>query len=204
RFPTHPTDGVLEDNHVAFKLRSDSSTILQSAERQLFADVGGPAYVGDILQLTSKRIGFAGRGFGTTSVAKKLALEAGVAGAASIPDNAQLTMGFTSTQTAALGPDNIPSLETLRGVTDQFPNGYFAHWCAMHLSHLNLDLAAWYGKPCADRGGRMMAPQTQVPTAVTTVTIANGPANVATLDQVKADAANGKAGHNSRLPQATR
>jgi hypothetical protein len=203
RFPSDPADTVLEDNHVAFKIRSDSSSILRSVESQLFSDVGGPAYVGDLLELTSKRIGFAGRGFGTPSVAKTLALQAGVPGADSIPDRAQLTMGFTSTQTAALGPDNIPSFETLKGVTDQFPSGYFAHGCAMHLSHLNLDLATWYGKTYGDRVGRMMAPQTPVPPDGT-VTIANGPADVTTLDQVKADAANGKAGHNSLLQQATR
>jgi hypothetical protein len=203
RFPSDPATVVLEDNHVAFKLRSDKQSILQSVESQLFGDPAGPAYVGDLLQLTSKRIGFAGRGFNTTSAAKTLALAAGVPAAASIPDRAQLTMGFTSTQTAALGPDNIPSFETLRGVTDQFPGGYFAHGCAMHLSHLDLDLSAWYGKSYTERVGKMFAPQTAVP-ADGTVTIPNGPANIATLEQVKSDAAAGKAGHNSLLQQATR
>jgi hypothetical protein len=203
RFPSDPVTVVLEDNHVAFKLRSDKQSILQSVESQLFGDPASPAYVGDLLQLTSKRIGFAGRGFNTTSAAKTLALAAGVPAAASIPDRAQLTMGFTSTQTAALGPDNIPSFETLRGVTDQFPGGYFAHGCAMHLSHLDLDLSAWYGKSYAERVGKMFAPQTAVP-ADGTVTIPNGPANIAALDQVKSDAAAGKAGHNSLLQQATR
>jgi hypothetical protein len=204
RFPSDPDGVVLEDNHVAFKIRSDSSTIVSSVERQLFDDVGGPAYVGDLLQLTSKRIGFAGRGFTKPSVAKTLALAAGVPDAASIPDRAQLTMGFTSTQTAALGPDNVPSFETLRGVTDQFPSGYFAHGCAMHLSHLNLDLHAWYGKTYGERVGQMFAPQTPVPADGTTVTIPNGPAGVATRAQVDADAAAGKAGHNSLLQMATR
>jgi hypothetical protein len=55
-----------------------------------------------------------------------------VPGADQIPDNSQLMLGFTSTQTQALGPDNLPSFETLRGVTDQWPNGYFAAGCAMH------------------------------------------------------------------------
>ena len=53
-------------------------------------------------------------------------------------------MGFTSTQTQALGPSNLPSFETLAGVTDQWPNGYFAAGTAMHLSHLYLDLDLWY------------------------------------------------------------
>src|SRR3954452_12355993 len=179
-FPSDPGGVALEDNHVAFKIRSDKASIVQSVEAQLFGQPGGPAYVGDLLQLTSKRIGFAGRGFGTMSAAKKLALDAAVPGAGSIPDRAPLSMGFSSTQPAALGPDNIPSFETLRGVTDQFPSGYFAHGCAMHLSHLDLDLVAWYGKTYADRVGRMMSPQTPVPPDGT-VTFANGPANVATL-----------------------
>jgi hypothetical protein len=204
RFPSDPADVVLEDNHVALKIRSDDSAILQSVEQQLFADVGGPAYVGDLLQLTSKRIGFLGRGFGTNSVVKQLALAAGVPGAEEIPDRAQLSMGFTSTQVEALGLDNIVSFETLRGVTDQYPSGYFAHGCAMHLSHLDLDLPTWYGKSYADRVGRMLSPSTAVPADPATVTLPNGAAQVATRAQVQADAARGAMGHNSALQMATR
>jgi hypothetical protein len=203
RFPSDPPDVVLEDSHVAFKIRSDSSDIVKSAETQLFSDPASRAYVGDLLQLTSKRIGFAGRGFGTTSAAKTLALKAGVGSASSIPDRAQLMMGFTSTQPDALGPDNIVSFETLKGVTDQFPSGCFAHGCAMHLSHLDLDLDLWYGRSYADRVRRMFSPTTTAP-GEGTVTLPNGPAQVATLDQVKADAANRMAGHNSLLQMATR
>ena len=108
---------------------------------------------------------------------------------------------FTSTQPAALGPDNIVSFETLSGMTNQFPSGYFAHGCAMHLSHLYLDLDLWYGRTYGQRVGRMFSPTTSVP-ADGTVTIPNGPPG-ATLDQVKADAAAGRAGHNSLLQTAT-
>jgi hypothetical protein len=203
RFPSDPASVVLEDNHVAFKIRSDKQSIVQSIETQLFADPNSGAYVGDLFDLTSKRIGFAGRGFGTTSAAKTLALAAGVAGAESIPDRAQLMMGFTSTQPDALGPDNIVSFETLKGVTDQWPSGYFAHGCAMHLSHLNLDISSWYGKSYADRVQRMFSPRTTA--ASGTVTVPNGAAQVATLQQVKDDAANlHMAGHNSALQMATR
>jgi hypothetical protein len=203
-FPSDPASVVLEDNHVAFKIRSDSTTILSSVETQLFADPSSPAYVGDLFDLTSKRVGFVGRGFGTTSVAKTLAVQAGVPGAQQIPDNAQLMLGFTSTQTAALGPDNIPNFETLRGVTNQYPNGYFAHGCAMHLSHLNLDLASWYGKSYADRVKAIMSPGTAIPATGQPVTYPNGTAQVATAAQVKADALKGVAGHNSALQTATR
>lgn len=114
-------------------------------------------------------------------------------------------MGFTSTQTQALGPDNIPSFETLPGVTDQWPNGYFAAGCAMHLSHLYLDINLWYqGFDYATRTKRMSSPHTAVP-AQGTVTIPNGPDQVATLDQVKQDAETlHQSGHNALLQQATR
>jgi len=203
RFPSDPDSVVLEDNHVAFKIRSDSSAILQSAESQLFDDRSSPAYVGDLLQVTSKRVGFLGRGFGTTSAGKKLAMDAGLPGAGSIPDNAQLMLGFTSTQTAALPPDNLPSFETLRGLTDQFPSGYFAHGTAMHLSHLELLLDHWYGKSYAERVARMLAPNTPVPPEGT-VTLPNGPATVATMSQIQTDAQKGLVGHNQLLQTATR
>jgi hypothetical protein len=203
RFPSDPASVVLEDNHVAFKIRSDQQSIVQSVETQLFADPNSGAYVGDLFDLTSKRIGFAGRGFGTTSAAKTLALAAGAPGAASIPDRAQLMMGFTSTQPDALGPDNIVSFETLKGVTDQWPSGYFAHGTAMHLSHLNLDIQSWYGKSYAERVQRMFSPRTTADSG--TVTVPNGAAQVATQQQVMDDAANLRmVGHNSALQMATR
>jgi hypothetical protein len=208
RFPSDPADVVLEDNHVMFKFRSDSSSIVSGAERALFDDPNSGAYIGDLFDLTSKRIGFLGRGFGTQSVGKTLALAAGVAGADKIPAAAQLMMGFTSTQTQALGPDNIPSFETLPKVTDQWPNGYFAAGCAMHLSHLYLDIDSWYGnmnaQTYADRVKRMFSPRMPVPTDPATVTLPNGPAQISTMAQVKQDAAGGLVGHNALLQQATR
>jgi hypothetical protein len=70
RFPSDPTGVVLEDNHVMFKFRSDSSSIVSGAERALFDDQNSGAYIGDLFDLTSKRIGFLGRGFGTRSIGK--------------------------------------------------------------------------------------------------------------------------------------
>ncbi|MBV8940608.1 MAG: hypothetical protein JO240_02635 [Solirubrobacterales bacterium] len=205
-FPSDPSGVVLEGNHVMFKFRSDSSAIVSGAEQALFADQNSGAYIGDLFDLTSKRIGFLGRGFGTRSIAKTLALQAGVPGADQIPDNAQLTMGFTSTQTQALGPDNIPSFETLPGVTDQWPNGYFAAGCAMHLSHLYLDVETWYGSfDYGTRVKRMFSPRATAPSDPTTVTIPNGPAQVSTMAAVKGDATNQHLlGHNALLQQAAR
>lgn len=206
QFPSDPDTVVLEDNHVMFKFRSDSSSIVSAAERALFDDQNSGAYIGDLFDLTSKRMGFLGRGFGSPSIAKALATAAGVSGADKIPNDAQLMMGFTSTQTQALGPSNLPSFETLAGVTDQWPNGYFAAGCAMHLSHLYLDIDLWYNSfTYADRVQRMFSPHTPVPSDPNTVTIANGPAQVSTMAQVKQDATTSKLlGHNSLLQQATR
>jgi len=206
RFPSDPDALVLEDNHVMFKLRSDSASIVSGAERALFDDQNSGAYIGDLFDLTSKRIGFLGRGFGSPSIAKALATAAQVPGADKIPNDAQLMMGFTSTQTQALGPSNIPSFETLPGVTDQWPNGYFAAGCAMHLSHLYLDIDTWYNSfTYKDRVQRMFSPRNAVPNDPNTVTIANGPAQVSTMAQVKQDATGSKLlGHNALLQQATR
>jgi hypothetical protein len=208
-FPSDPVDVVWETNDVAIKLRSDSADILRSVERQLFDDPTSRAYVGDILDVTSKRIGFLGRGFGTVSAGKTLARAAGVPGADLIPDKAQLMLGFTSTQTAALGPGNLVSFETLPGLTDQFPSGYFARGCAMHLSHLRFaDLGSWYGGAHGgsyrDRVARMITPRAPVPTDATTVTLPNGPAEVSTLADIREDAARGLLGHNGPLQMATR
>jgi hypothetical protein len=204
QFPSDPDSVLLEDNHLMFKIRSDSSDILRSVESALFDDPHSGAYIGDLFDLTSKRMGFLGRGFGTTSVGKTLALAAGVPGAASIPDRAQLMLGFTSTQTGALGPDNIVSFETLPGVTNQFPSGYFAAGCAMHLSHLFEDLELWYSSGYARRVGKMFSSYATVPADPSTVTLPNGPTEVVTRDQLLAEAGTGQIGHNSPLQRATR
>jgi hypothetical protein len=204
QFPSDPDNMVLEENHVMFKIRSDSQSIVQGAEKALFENQNSGAYIGDLFDLTSKRIGFLGRGFNQPSAAKSLALEADIPGAADIPDRSQLMMGFTSTQTNALAPDNLPSFETLKGVTNQWPGGYFAAGCAMHLSHLYIDLENWYKQSYGSRVGQMFSPHTAVPASASTVTISNGPGDVATMSQVTSEAANGQAGHNSLLQQATR
>jgi hypothetical protein len=204
-FPSDPADLLLEDNEVIFKFRSDSAAILTSVEGALLTNQRGGAFIGDLFDLTSQRVGFLGRGFGTPSVAKQLALAAGVPDADKIPDDSQLMLGFTSTQTAALGPDNIVSFETLPGVTNQWPSGYFANGCAMHLSHLVEDLTLWYTSfDYSARIARMFSPHTTVPSDTGTVTLPNGPADVSTLDQVKQDATGGLLGHNETLQQATR
>ena len=119
-------------------LRSDSLAHLAAGSKALFDDLDG------IFRVTSIRRGFAGGGFsGGTSLPKQMATAAGIPGADLIPETAELFLGFTSTQKAALGPPRIANLETL-GYADLGPAGYFAHGTHMHLSHLFEDVAAWY------------------------------------------------------------
>jgi hypothetical protein len=135
RFPSDPSDTILEDNDLAILLRSDALAHIDAARAAIFAVPG--------LQLTSIRRGFAGGGFaGKTSLPKKMATAAGVPGADLIPDTSELFLGFTSTQKAGLGPGKIACFETL-GFVD-LRGGYFRHGTHLHLSHINEDLEAWY------------------------------------------------------------
>jgi hypothetical protein len=133
RFPSDPETTVLESNDVVVLLRSDLRSNVTTARERLLARLQG------ILQPTSMRTGFVGAG-----LPKQFAAAAGIPGSDAIPDGAQLFLGFTSTQRAALGPTRIANLESLRGMTDQWPDGYFRHGTVMHLSHLFEDLDNWY------------------------------------------------------------
>jgi hypothetical protein len=101
--------------------------------------------LGGLFEVTSIRKGFVGGGFGEgESIPRRMAVAAGVPGAELIPEGSQLFLGFTSTQKTTLGPDLIANLETLPGLTDQWPRGYFRHGTTMHLSHLFEDLEQWW------------------------------------------------------------
>ena len=135
----------LEENHVAVLLRSDSLANITEATNALFGPKSNQA--GSLFTVTSIRQGFAGGGFyGQQGLPSKLALAAGIPGAASIPRQSPLFMGFNSTLVSNQGLDVIANLETLRGLTDQWPNGYFKQGTTMHLSHLFEDLETWYEK----------------------------------------------------------
>ena len=134
----------LEQNHVAVLLRSDSLANITAATQALFGP--GSNQAGSLFNVTSIRRGFAGGGFygGQQSLPSKMALAAHIPGAQSIPRHAQAFLGFDTTLVSNLGPDVIANLETLPGLTDQWPNGYFKQGTTMHLSHLYEDLATWY------------------------------------------------------------
>jgi hypothetical protein len=67
-------------------------------------------------------------------VTRRLALAAHIPGAQSIPTHAEVVLGFTTTLQSNLGPGIIANLETLPGVTDQWPHGYFKQGTTMQLS----------------------------------------------------------------------
>ena len=133
-----------------------------------------------------------------TSLPKQMATAAGIPGADLIPDTAELFLGFTSTQKAALGPPRIANLETL-GYADLGPSGYFAQGTHMHLSHLFEDIAAWYQTfdfqarvDTTFRPGLEVPPETQ--------TVPQGPEDAQTAAQVERDyAGHRQIGHSGSL-----
>jgi hypothetical protein len=149
----------LEQNDVAVLLRSDSIANNMAATNALF---GPGSQAGSLFKVTSIRYGFSGGGFyGQQSLPSKLALAAHIPGAQSIPRQAQGFLGFATTLESNLGPGVIANLETLPGVTDQWPNGYFKQGTTMTLSHLFQDLETWYGKSFpqyTDRVSAMLYP----------------------------------------------
>jgi hypothetical protein len=131
RFPSDPHETLLEDNEVAVLLRSDTQKHIADAAQALFTKLS-------LFDVTSIRRGFVGGG-----LPKKMSMVAGVPGADLVPEQAQLFLGFTSTQKDALGPRLIANHETL-GYVDLGPRHYFRQGTHMHVSHLFEDLEAWY------------------------------------------------------------
>jgi hypothetical protein len=133
----------LEQNDVAVLVRSDSLAHIMAATNALFGPGGDQA--GSLFKVTSVREGFSGGGFyGQQGLPSKMAVAAGIPGAQSIPPQAQAFLGFDTTLVSNMGPDVIANLETLPGITNQWPNGYFKQGTTMHLSHLFEDLETWY------------------------------------------------------------
>jgi hypothetical protein len=197
RFPSDPKETVLEDNDVAILLRSDSSDVLADAARALFDDLR-------VFELTSVRKGFVGGGFdGRRSLPKKVASAAGIAGADLIPENAQLFLGFTSTQKDGLGPRHIVNFETL-GYVDLGPRAYFRQGTSMHVSHLFENLEAWYlNFDFSERVDTAFRPGLDVRTGVQTVQ--QRPRDVEHIGDVKHDfRRHGRIGHSAALQTSSR
>jgi hypothetical protein len=135
-FPSDTEFTVLEENDVAILLRGDALAPIAHAQ-QVIRALG-------LFEITSIRKGFAGGGFdGKRSLPKAMAVAAGIPGADLIPENAELFLGFTSTQRHGLGPRKIANFETL-GFVDLGPRAYFREGTNMHVSHIFENVEAWY------------------------------------------------------------
>src|SRR5437764_6890303 len=189
RFPSDPADTSLEANDVAVLLRSDVRAHIEDAERTLFRG-------SSVLRATSIRRGFVGSDFRSgPSLAKRMAQVARVDGADLIPDDAQLFLGFTSTQQAALGPGRIANLETL-GYVDLGPRRYFLNGTHMHLSHVFEDLASWYQTfDIQERVDTAFKPGLKPKPGI--VTVSQEPADAASAASVRRDfRRDGRIGHS--------
>jgi hypothetical protein len=203
-FPSDPADLVLEENHVAVVMQSDSLGHIADGGRAILAELAG------VFEMTSIRKGFVGGDLGgVQSLAKGMAMQAHVPGADLIPEHAQLFLGFTSTQRSSLGPDRIANFETLPGVTDQWPHGYFRNGTTMHLSHLFEDVQLWYRSNDFSQRVWLATDFSRAANNVLegTLTLPEGPADVQTEELVERfapDADSGAVGHSASMQPLNR
>jgi hypothetical protein len=199
RFASDDPAVVLGADDVAFLFRSDDQRHLDDAYRTLLAAFA------DVFDVRSVRNGFVGGGFDAgPGLAKQMGMAAGVPGADLIVDGVQMFLGFTSTQKAAMAPDRIASFETLRRLTDQTPRSYWSGGTAMHLSHLDEDLEAWWkNTPFPDQLSAMTRPGLSVPDK--TYTIAEDLSQIERPADVHTDLAKfGGVGHSATIQTVTR
>ena len=204
RFPSDPKGLVLEGNDVCFVFQSDSLAHVIEGANIVFEPLRG------MFELTSIRRGFVGGGFGgARSLPKQMATRAGIRGAELIPENAQLFLGFTSTQRASLGPDRLANFETLPGLTDQWPKGYFRNGTTMHVSHLFEDIDLWYRQSTFTSRVWLATDLSRAANNVPegTVTLPEGPADVQTEELIARfvpDAESGLVGHSASMQPVNR
>jgi hypothetical protein len=194
RFPSDPPELILEDNDVAVLLRSDRLEHIAAASKALFRDL-------ELFRVTSIRKGFAGGGFdGGQSLPKRMAVAAQVPGSYLIPDEAELFLGFTSTQRAGLGPEKIANVEELGFGAP----GYFSEGTHLAVSHISEDLEAWYVNfPHDERVSTVFRPGLKVSEDV--LTVPQGPDEVSSEAKVKRDfVASKQIGHSASLQTVSR
>lgn len=193
---------TLEQNDLAIRMASDSLDHIAHATALLDQETG------DLFDVTSIRLGFVGGGFGGgRSLPKQMATAAKIPGAESIPESAELFLGFNSSQQKALGPTSIANLEAIPGLC-AMQSGYFTHGTTMHLSHLYEDLEAWYSQSdFATRVARSFRPGLHVPAGTQTISEDGqaNPTNVETLAQVQGDLSTYNAvGHSATMQPVSR
>ena len=199
RFPSDPAATILEQNDVILQFRSDRLDHIAASSKLILDRTAG------MLELTSIRKGFVGGAFdGGVGLPKQMALKAGIPAASMIPDAAPLFLGFTSSQRAALGPDLIANLETLPGLTDQWPGGYFREGTTMHVSHVYLDLENWYTNySFTDRVWATFTPNLDAPAG--TMTVPEGTPEIAGFKEIFVDVGiHGFTGHSAAMQPANR
>ena len=197
RFPSDPHDVVLEQHDAAVLLRSDVPANLRAAYEHLVTGLAS-------WRPTTIRRGFVGGGFdGGRALPRTIAEAAGVPGAELIPDRAELFLGFTSTQRAALGPGQIANIETL-GYSDGGPGGYFRSGTVMSVSHIFEDLESWYLTfDHGQRAATVFGPDRNVPPG--TLTVPEGPADVGTAAGIMGDARRtSRVGHSPAIQTTSR
>ncbi|HEX5449218.1 MAG TPA: hypothetical protein VFW85_04095 [Gaiellaceae bacterium] len=198
RFPSDPTDTLLEENEVVFLIRSDVKAHIDDAHQRIENT--------KLFHFTSIRSGFAGGGFegqGKKSLPKQLAVAAGVPGADLIPDTTELFLGFTSTQKAGMGPGKIANFETL-GYVDFGGRDYFLNGTHMHLSHIGEDLEAWYlNFDFDERVATAFRPNLSVKDG--TQTVPQGPKDVSDTAKVRDDyRTSRRIGHSASIQTTSR
>ncbi len=196
RFPSDPPDTRLEHNELAILVRSDSRAAIDDATKRIQAS--------KLFKLTSIRRGFAGGGFdGGRSLPKQMAQAAQIPGADLIPDDAELFLGFTSTQRAGIGPGAVANFETL-GYVDLRGSDYFRHGTHMHLSHIHEDVEAWYlNFDFDERVATAFRPNLSVRQG--TQTVRQGPKDVSTEAAVHRDyRKTGRIGHSAAIQTTSR
>jgi hypothetical protein len=210
RFPSDPSDVLLERNDLCVVMKSDALAHITDESTALFKALSG------LVHITSIRRGFVGGSVaGGPSLPKSLATSAKIGGASLIPETAQLFLGFTSTQRSSQGPDRIANFETLPGLTDQWPNGYFRHGTTLHLSHLYEHVEEWYQVNSFPIRVWLATDLSRNANFIdeNTLTLPEGPADVQTeqlVEQFATDPTNGLVGHSAsmqpvnRLPSAVR
>ena len=197
RFPSDPPGVVLEGHDAVLLLRSDIPANLRSAHERLVTGLS-------LWHPTTIRRGFVGGGFdGGRALPRTLAEAASVPGAELIPEQAELFLGFTSTQRAALGPGRIANIETL-GYSDGGPDGYFRHGTVMSVSHIFEDLESWYLTfDHGQRAATVFGPGRDVPPG--TLTVSEGPQDVSTVPAIVRDAhSTARVGHSPAIQTTSR
>jgi hypothetical protein len=196
RFPSDPSSTILEQNDAIVLLRSDVPDHIAEAHHRLAGL--------EVWRPTSFRRGFVGGGFdGGEALPHRMAVAAGVPGASLIPRQAELFLGFTSTQKASLGPGRIANIEAL-GYSDGGRGGYFRQGTTMHVSHIFEDLESWFltfDQP--QRAATVFGPTRHVPDG--TLTVRQGPEDVRTVAQNRSDAHRySRIGHSPAIQATSR